>query len=687
MNKKTTCAGVIVFLLPLFAACDLMGPAPQRISEYAGKAEVLVRIDGAGIGGRTIRPAASLDEVTFWELYGGKQGEMETPLTEFSSAGGTTINLDPGTWSFTLTGYKDGGRILAGSIPEQVISLEGPNVLDFPVAPILGEPGTVNIVIELPAGSGITAARVFWDGTESPVAPLDGRITVGGDYSPGFYVFSVRLYKNDDLYGVISEAVCVWANLTSEKTYTLGLENLNAVFGITYDLGDGRTQTSAYRQTDPDIPLIVPSRVGFAFLGWYENADFSGEPVVGIPAGSVGDKAFYARWESAPQRTVTFDGGGGYPGTQTRMVNSGGSIGSGGSGGSGITNITYLGDTWTVLDDGRRRSPAIGHNSVTKARIEFISGTTNTSISIQLDVSSESGYDYAFISTLDNASATYESGYYAGGKISGSNSVTVTIPVPNPGSHFIDIGYRKDGSVNSGSDCAWFKVTDLGSGASGMPVEPEKSGFVFGGWYTARNGGGSQFTADTRVTEDIILYAWWTSSPPVQYTVTFNADGGSPVAQTRTVNRGVRLGTANMPEEPVKSGYALFGGWFTQQNGGGSRFTENTPVTSDTTVYAWWPTGGASAIRITLQPAPGDPPLSNTSLFAGQSAEFSAGSGYNSYTWYWDGVVITNVNGPAYTLGGAASQKSPGIHELSVVVADGTGARLSARCRIIIQTP
>jgi uncharacterized repeat protein (TIGR02543 family) len=456
-------------------------------------------------------------------------------------------------------------------------------------------------------------------------------------------------------------------------------------YTVTFDADGGspatqtRTVNSGASLGSDNMPG-EPAKSGYFFGGWYTAPNGGGSQFTSDVTVS-GDITVYAWWTyiQSVQYTVTFDADGGTPATQTRMVNSGASIGSGGSGSPGITNITYSGDTWTLLGDGRHRSPAIGHGSVTKARIAFTSGTTNTAISIQLDVSSESGCDWAFISTLDNASATYTS-------ISGSDSVTVTIPVPYPGGHFIEIGYRKDGSVDSGSDCAWFEVTDPGPGDSGMPVEPEKSGYVFGGWYTQQNGEGSQFTADTRVTEDITLYAWWTNTLPVQYTVTFNADGGSPAAQTRTVNRGVLLGTANMPEEPVNSG-SVFGGWYTQQNGGGSRFTGNTPVTADATMYAWWAAGGgASAVRIMLQPAPDDPPLNSTSLYAGHSAEFSAGSGYNSYTWYWDGVVISGANGATYTLEGAASQSS-GIHELSVVVADGTGARLSARCRVIIQTP
>ncbi|MDR1902409.1 MAG: hypothetical protein LBQ88_09045 [Treponema sp.] len=129
-----------------------------------------------------------------------------------------------------------------------------------------------------------------------------------------------------------------------------------------------------------------------------------------------------------------------------------------------ISNITYSTlsghSTWTLQSDGRRKSPTIGSYSVTKSRVSFTTSRANASIKIQLDVSSEQGYDFAFISTLDNASATYESGYYSGDRISGTNSVTVTIPVPTAGSHFIDIGYYKNGSGSAGSDCAWFKVVE-----------------------------------------------------------------------------------------------------------------------------------------------------------------------------------------------------------------------------------
>jgi hypothetical protein len=126
-----------------------------------------------------------------------------------------------------------------------------------------------------------------------------------------------------------------------------------------------------------------------------------------------------------------------------------------------VTSISYSsvsGGTWTQQGDGRRKSPAIGNDAVTKARVSFTSTAANQVITIQLDVSSREYFNFAFISALDNAGATYSSGYYEGSVISGEQSVQISIPVPMAGSHFVDIGYRKDIYGSSGSNCAWFKV-------------------------------------------------------------------------------------------------------------------------------------------------------------------------------------------------------------------------------------
>jgi hypothetical protein len=134
-----------------------------------------------------------------------------------------------------------------------------------------------------------------------------------------------------------------------------------------------------------------------------------------------------------------------------------------------VTGITYD-DVWELQGDGRRKSPAISHNNVSKARVSF-TATDNAIIVIQLDVSSESGFDYAFISQLNNGAASSSSGYYTGSRISGTQSVTITILVPTAGSYFVDIGYEKDNSSSIDSDCAWFKVIEWAAGTH--PPRPQ----------------------------------------------------------------------------------------------------------------------------------------------------------------------------------------------------------------------
>ena len=73
-------------------------------------------------------------------------------------------------------------------------------------------------------------------------------------------------------------------------------------------------------------------------------------------------------------------------------------------------------------------------------------------------------------------------------------------------------------------------------------------------------------------------------------TVTFKVDGhpDKPVlVETGKSINGDIDNTQSMPSDPTKSGYT-FKGWFTQPNGGGTRFDGNTPVNSDITVYAYF---------------------------------------------------------------------------------------------------
>jgi uncharacterized repeat protein (TIGR02543 family) len=141
----------------------------------------------------------------------------------------------------------------------------------------------------------------------------------------------------------------------------------------------------------------------------------------------------------------------------------------------------------------------------------------------------------------------------------------------------------------------WIDTTTTMSCPAGTTVVPPSiyariDPYDFGGWYTEPNGGGTEFTASTLVTENITVYAKWMCY------VTFNADGGEPGTSTATCTPGesVALPSSN----PTRTGY-VFGGWYTAQNGGGVQFTATTPVNANRTVYAWW-ISAADAVTVTF---------------------------------------------------------------------------------------
>ena len=56
--------------------------------------------------------------------------------------------------------------------------------------------------------------------------------------------------------------------------------------------------------------LPIPTKTGYTFAGWYENPEFSGNPVKDIPTDSTGELTFYAKW-TLNTYTVKFDSNGG----------------------------------------------------------------------------------------------------------------------------------------------------------------------------------------------------------------------------------------------------------------------------------------------------------------------------------------------------------------------------------------
>lgn len=116
---------------------------------------------------------------------------------------------------------------------------------------------------------------------------------------------------------------------------------------------------------------------------------------------------------------------------------------------------------------------------------------------------------------------------------------------------------------------------------------PTNNEYLFGGWFTERDGEGTEFTSSTKIENDVRLYAYWIRTSGQQnersYTLTLYLDG--EVYKTYTVSESF---TPDLPV-PEKAGFE-FSGWYTRENGEGRRINSSTLFTSDTSAYAFWET-------------------------------------------------------------------------------------------------
>ena len=81
----------------------------------------------------------------------------------------------------------------------------------------------------------------------------------------------------------------VYSVITYAVTYVSNGEVLTELNPASYTV-----ETSA---ADRVLPLLENTS-SKTFAGWYDNAEFSGESVSAIPADALGNKTYYAKWET-----------------------------------------------------------------------------------------------------------------------------------------------------------------------------------------------------------------------------------------------------------------------------------------------------------------------------------------------------------------------------------------------------
>ena len=121
----------------------------------------------------------------------------------------------------------------------------------------------------------------------------DRSVTVSATTNPG-YTF-LGWYDGETK---VSSNLIYTFNMPAETLSLMAKFSINT-YTITYVLNNGNNDVNNpnnYTVIDLPITLKPATRVGYTFNGWYDNSEFSGEPVVNISNGSTSNLTLYAQW-------------------------------------------------------------------------------------------------------------------------------------------------------------------------------------------------------------------------------------------------------------------------------------------------------------------------------------------------------------------------------------------------------
>ena len=327
----------------------------------------------------------------------------------------------------------------------------------------------------------------------------------------------------------------VYTNITLYAVWNPGTYTvtLNAQNGT----GGSASATATYGAAMPAI--TVPTRTGYTFGGYYTSANGGGTRYYTATGASArawdrtSATTLYAKW-TANSYALSFDR-------------------QDGTGGSATATATY-----------GSAMPAI-------------------------TVPTRTGYTFGgYFSATDGGGTQYYTAAGASARAWDRTSAT-TLYAKWTGNTYTVTLDRQSGTGGSATATATY-----GSAMPAITV-PTRTGYAFGGYYTAANGGGTQYyTADgasARVwnrTSATTLYAKWTGNT---YTVSLNRQSGTGGSASATATYGAAMPAITVP---TRAGYT-FGGYYTSANGGGTQYytaagasARAWDLTSTTTLYAKW---------------------------------------------------------------------------------------------------
>ncbi len=440
---------------------------------------------------------------------------------------------------------------------------------------------------------------------------------------PSKYITHVKVTEETDFhtteYDNKAQSCTIQGHNVSRIEVTLSDTKPVSTYNIAYALNGGvnaATNPATYND-DADTPLAAPARTGYSFGGWYDNEGLNGTPVSSIPAGSSGDKTFYAKW-TVNAYTLRFDAFGGSavaPITQN--------YGTALTAPANPTRTGYTFSGWSpTLPD---TMPAANYVfsalwTPIQYRVSFdANGGAGSMSSYNLTYGQTSyltynafarqGHSFAGWNTAADGSGTaYQDGQSVS-SLTAENGATVTLYA-----QWTVNQYTMTFDSNGGSAVA--PITQDYGTALTAPADPTRTGYHFYRWFPTLPG--------TIPAENRKFMALWAAN---YYKLTFDSNGSTGEAMS---DRFLRYDKAEpLPANTyTREGYA-FAGWNTKADGSGVAYQDGQEVVNLTaknganvTLYAQW-----RPITYTVHFEPGIPvngEMADQSLTYDQAANLTA---------------------------------------------------------------
>ena len=401
-----------------------------------------------------------------------------------------------------------------------------------------------------------------------------------------------------------------WTPAKQDKTVDILYVANGGTFFDGNDTMQGVTDTDGYAR----LPL-QPTREGYDFLGWSYDRD-GNDPVdftKAIVAGS-GHATIYAQWKQNNEKTVLYVANGGafadgnvamegvtdsngvarqplaptregytftgwtYDAAGTEPVDFTKPIPGGGQ------HVTFYAQ-WVELANNEKDVLYVANGGVFADGNETLQGVTDgDGVARQPLAPTREGYTFA--------GWTYDS--------KGKDPVDFSKPVQGGGDHvtFYAQWTKDKGADENIKDVLYFAnggtffdgnetlqgVTD-GDGVARQPLAPTREGYTFAGWtYDSEGTDPVDFSKPVQGGGDhVTFYAQWTKNetPAVQtHKVNFYVDGSTTTVEVEDGK------TVAQPTDPSVDGFN-FVGWSSSKESF-KKFDFSTPITEDTTVYAFF---------------------------------------------------------------------------------------------------